>query len=112
MRTNFFGGTRIVSLEFVLQAATMGGRSMGSWWRYPMARDKWMEGYAQDCIRLARLTPDAGIQEELVKMAGQWMAAARGSKQRQTTSQIRHQSTPATSVDTPRSRHVAGAKKR
>jgi hypothetical protein len=77
-----------------------------------MARDRWMEGYAQDCIRLARLTPDVGIQEELVKMAGQWMAAAAGSKQRQTTSQIRHQSTPATSVDTPRSRHVAGAKKR
>jgi hypothetical protein len=70
-----------------------------------------MEGYAQDCIRLARLASDPEIRDELVKMAGQWMAAATGSKQHQTT---RHQSTPATFLDTPRSRHVAGvgAKKR
>ena len=77
-----------------------------------MARNRWMEGYAQDCIRLARLAPDPEIRDELIKMAGQWMAAATGSKQRQTRTQTRRQSTPATSVDTPRSRHVAGAKKR
>jgi hypothetical protein len=74
-----------------------------------MARDRRMEGYAQDCIRLASLTPDVGMQEELVKMAGQWMAAAAGGKQGQ-TSQISHKSTPATSVDTRGS--GAGAKKR
>ena len=77
-----------------------------------MATDTWMEGYAQDCIRLARLTPDPEIRDELMKLAAQWTAAATGGKQRQTRTQIRRQSTPATSVDTPRSRHVAGAKKR
>ena len=77
-----------------------------------MARNRWMEVYAQDCVRLARLAPDPEIRDELMKMAGQWMAAATGSKQQQTSTQIRGQSTPATSVDTPRSRHVAGAKKR
>jgi hypothetical protein len=73
-----------------------------------------MEGYAQDCIRLARLAPDPEIRDELVKMAGQWMAAATGSKQRQTRNQTRRQTAPATSADTPRSHHVAGggAKKR
>jgi hypothetical protein len=70
-----------------------------------------MEEYAQDCIRLASLTSDAGMKEELVKMAGQWMAAASDSKQRQTPGQISHKSTAATSVDTRGSRH-AGAKKR
>ena len=46
-----------------------------------MARDTGMEGYAQDCIRLARLTPDPEIRDALMKLAAQWTAAAIGSKQ-------------------------------
>ena len=62
----------------------MRGRVNGLLAEAPMARNRWMEGYAQDCIRLASLAPDPEIRDELMKMAGQWMAAATGSKRRQT----------------------------
>jgi hypothetical protein len=34
------------------------------------------EGYARECVRLARLTGDPHIREQLFQMAREWMAAA------------------------------------
>jgi hypothetical protein len=38
-----------------------------------MVMDKELEGYAQDCIRLAGMTDDPAIREPLLKMARDWM---------------------------------------
>jgi hypothetical protein len=43
-----------------------------------MVMDKELEGYAQDCIRLAGMTDDPAIREPLLKMAREWMQLARG----------------------------------
>jgi hypothetical protein len=37
-----------------------------------------MRRYARDCVRLAQLTEDQEIREQLMKMAREWMAAAMG----------------------------------
>jgi len=55
--------------------------------RAPMVTDKEMEGYARDCARLADMTDDPEIREQLMKMAREWMEAALGSKQAQATRQ-------------------------
>jgi hypothetical protein len=109
----FFWGMRILPMQFWRPPIMMGGRVNGLLVEAPHGKRQ-MDGRirAQDCIRLAHLTPDPEIRDQLMKMAGQWMAAATGGKQRQTRIQTRHQSTPATFVDTPRSRLVAGAKQR
>jgi hypothetical protein len=71
-----------------------------------MATDKSMAGYARDCIRLAGLTSDPEIREQLLKMAGQWTEAASGNKQQQAATQA-----PQASANiSVRSRsHVAGS---
>jgi hypothetical protein len=43
-----------------------------------MVMDKELEGYAQDCIRLAGMTDDPAIREPLLKMAREWMQLAKG----------------------------------
>ena len=46
-----------------------------------MVGDKELEGYAQDCIRLAGMTDDPAIREPLLKMARDWMEVARAEQQ-------------------------------
>ena len=41
-----------------------------------MISDKDMEDYARECVRLAHVTSDAQIREQLLEMAREWMAAA------------------------------------
>jgi hypothetical protein len=41
-----------------------------------MNTDKKCVDYARDCVRLAQLTEDQLIREELMKMAREWMAEA------------------------------------
>ena len=41
-----------------------------------MANDKECEGYAHECVRLAGLTDDHEIREQLFQMAREWMAQA------------------------------------
>jgi hypothetical protein len=41
-----------------------------------MATDKECEGYAHECVRLAGLTDDPEIREQLFQMAREWMAQA------------------------------------
>jgi hypothetical protein len=41
-----------------------------------MATDKECEGYAHECVRLAGLTDDHEIREQLFQMAREWMAQA------------------------------------
>jgi NADH:ubiquinone oxidoreductase subunit D len=41
-----------------------------------MATDKECVGYARECVRLARLTQDQRIREQLLNMAREWMAVA------------------------------------
>jgi hypothetical protein len=41
-----------------------------------MGTNKEMEGYARECVRLAGLTDDPALREELMKMARLWMEAA------------------------------------
>jgi hypothetical protein len=48
-----------------------------------MAKDKVMEQYANECRRLAKMTADPIIREEMMKIAHRWMEAATGSKQEQ-----------------------------
>jgi hypothetical protein len=38
--------------------------------------DKDMEGYARDCVRLAQLSRDPKVREQLLQMAREWMAEA------------------------------------
>jgi hypothetical protein len=45
-----------------------------------MAIDKELEEYARDCIRLAGMTDDPAIREPLLKMAREWMEAARAEQ--------------------------------
>jgi NADH:ubiquinone oxidoreductase subunit D len=33
-------------------------------------------GYARECVRLAELTTDSNIRDQLLKMAREWMATA------------------------------------
>jgi hypothetical protein len=47
-----------------------------SWGSAVMATDKECEGYAQECVRLAGLTDDPEIREQLFQMAREWMAEA------------------------------------
>jgi hypothetical protein len=42
-----------------------------------------MEEYASECMRLAGMTSDPVIREQMLKMARQWKEAAPGSKQQQ-----------------------------
>jgi hypothetical protein len=44
--------------------------------------DKELEGYARECVRLAGLTEDASIREQLLAMAREWMQMAMGEQQR------------------------------
>ena len=44
-------------------------------------KDKAMEGYASECQRIAGMTADPIIRDEMMKMARRWMEAASGSKQ-------------------------------
>jgi hypothetical protein len=48
-----------------------------------MATDRKMEEYASECLRLADMTSDPFIREELLKMARDWTEAARGRKEQQ-----------------------------
>ena len=48
-----------------------------------MVMDKELEGYAQDCIRLADMTDDPAIREPLLKMARDWMEVARAEQQQE-----------------------------
>jgi hypothetical protein len=41
-----------------------------------VASDQEMESYARECVRLAQLTDDSNIREQLLQMAREWMAAA------------------------------------
>ena len=41
-----------------------------------MISDKDMEDYARECVRLAHVTSDPQIREQLFEMAREWMAAA------------------------------------
>ena len=68
-----------------------------------MAADKAMKEYARDCIRLAGLTDDLAIREPLLKMARDWMEAARGEEPRvKRTAKARPRaSKTSTSKDTP-----------
>lgn len=52
-----------------------------------MATDRTMEEYASECIRLAEMTSDPLIREQMLKMARQWTEAAPGSKQQQASEQ-------------------------
>jgi hypothetical protein len=45
-----------------------------------MVTDKELEGYAQDCIRLAGMTDDPAIREPLLKMARDWIELARAEQ--------------------------------
>lgn len=38
-----------------------------------MPTDKEMEGYARECVKLASLTNDPKIREQLMRMARDWM---------------------------------------
>jgi hypothetical protein len=42
-----------------------------------MATDNECAGYARECVRLAALTTDPQLREELLKIAREWMAMAR-----------------------------------
>jgi Mn-containing catalase len=41
-----------------------------------MTNDTEAEGYARECVRLAHLTPDPLIREQLFQMARDWMHLA------------------------------------
>jgi len=41
-----------------------------------MTKDSDCVGYARDCVRLATLTADEQIREQLMQMAREWMAVA------------------------------------
>jgi hypothetical protein len=45
-----------------------------------MTTGKEMEGYARECVRLARLTDDPEIRDQLMQMARDWMADAMGQE--------------------------------
>jgi hypothetical protein len=38
------------------------------------ASDKNCDGYARECVRLANLTSDPNIRDQLMQMAREWMA--------------------------------------
>jgi hypothetical protein len=56
-----------------------------------LSTDSKMEEYARDCIRLAGITSDPVIREQMLKMARRWKEAAPGSKQQQGVEQINGQ---------------------
>jgi hypothetical protein len=62
-----------------------------------MATDKEMEGYARECVRLAGLTDDSEIRDQLMQMARDWMADAMGqeSSRVSTSSFARRSAAPA-----------------
>jgi hypothetical protein len=41
-----------------------------------MPSDNAFEGYARECVRIAQLTTDPHIREQLFQMAREWMAVA------------------------------------
>jgi hypothetical protein len=43
-----------------------------------MAPDTDMEDYARDCVRLAGLTDNQQLREQLLQLAREWMAASMG----------------------------------
>jgi hypothetical protein len=47
-----------------------------------MTSDQELEGYARECVRLAHLTSDPHIREQLFEMARAWMAAAMREEKR------------------------------
>jgi hypothetical protein len=53
-----------------------------------MATDNKMEAYASELVRLAGLSSDPIIREQMLAMARQWKEAAAGSKQQQASEQI------------------------
>ena len=57
-------------------------------WEAPMAKGNKMEEYANELIRLAGLSSDPIIREQMLKMARQWKEAASGSKQQQASEQV------------------------
>jgi hypothetical protein len=61
-----------------------------------MVVDKELEGYAQDCIRLAGMTDDPAIREPLLKMARQWMEIARAEQQSASSLADEHRREPIT----------------
>ena len=48
--------------------------------------DKTMEDYASECRRIAEMTDDPIIRDEMMKMARRWMEAALGSKKNNSSS--------------------------
>ena len=43
-------------------------------------QDKEMEGYARECVRLAGLSDNPDLREELLQLAREWMAASMGER--------------------------------
>jgi hypothetical protein len=66
-----------------------------------MVVDKELEGYAQECTRLAGMTDDPAIREPLLKMARDWMEVARAEQQSASSLADEHRREP----NTHRARH-------
>jgi hypothetical protein len=63
-------GNAVAERSFVLPPVIYGLRSA------TVASDQEMESYARECVRLAQLTDDPNIREQLRQMAREWMATA------------------------------------
>ena len=50
-------------------------------------KTEWV-GYAEECVRLAALTNDAGIREQLMEMAHEWLAVAKAGSDARPMEQV------------------------